>query len=123
MKNSYHNIRKSNAPPLVRGKPSDKPKARSSKLEAQSLKDRGWPLLYQLSIYPDRERGDPAHDPVLETSVKLCVVSALSAVKNETETGKQNFAGQHRLPNKGRPQVLHPGLSGFGGGMSDVKTP
>jgi len=116
--------------PHLGGNPEYSGKGVTLNFELDTLNlTRGVPLLYQLSIYPDRERGDPAHDPVLETSVNLCVVSALparltssgwSAVKNETETEKQNFAGQHRLPNKGRPHALHPGLSGFGGGISDV---
>ena len=102
-----HNIRKSNAPPLVRGKPVSGQKARSPIAG-------GWQLLYPKSNCPDRGRDDPDYGPdrqtqfVNKTSVALCEVSALSAVKQKTKIGKQYFAGQHRaLLNKGNPHALH----------------
>ena len=115
MKNSYHNIRKSNAPPMARLllNMRDGPRGRAP--------DIGFTLLSAATGVPVPHITNLSVKPWLPSGM-LCVVSALSAVNNETETGKQNFAGQHRLLNKGRPHALHPGLSGFGGGISDVRS-
>ena len=104
-----HNIRKSNAPPLVRGKPVSGQKARSPIAG-------GWQLLYLRDGPMDKQFQFTAHGSWLvargmklnKTSVALCEVSALSAVKQKTKIGKQYFAGQHRaLLNKGNPHALH----------------
>ncbi len=106
MNDKTYNIRKSNAPPLVWGKP----KALSSKLEAQSSMTRGRLLLYPNNGCWKRGRGDPPIQPVdtaqraNSSSVDLCMHSELSpevsgqvAVKYKIETtGNQDSAEQHR---------------------------
>lgn len=116
--NELHNIRKSNAPPLVRGKPFIGLEARSLKLEAQSSLTRGWPLLYYSLENLDCRRDDsdcktkgPAQI-VMKTSVAHCAHPANIEVAGQlTETGEQKCTGHCRaiqlVLNKGRSPVLH----------------
>lgn len=105
VKHNNHNISKGNAPPMARLllKMRDGPRGRAP--------DIGFTRLSAATGVPVPHITNPSVKPWLPSGM-LCVVSALSAVKNETNAEKQNFAGQHRLPNKSIPPELHPGWSG-----------
>ncbi len=109
--NDIHNIRKSNAPPLIRGKPF-------IGLEARSSLTRGWLLLYYSLGSLDCRRGyfacnaNRAAQIVMKTSVAHCAHPANIEVAGQlTETGEQKCTGHCRaiqlVLNKGRSPVLH----------------
>lgn len=99
MNDKYHNNRKSNAIPLLRGR-----------------------LLIALACCQDRGRGDPAGNghtlKVQMNSVSLCVHSVSSVVKNRLYRGE--LLSSHRelgaLISRSNPYELHPECLGLAGG-------
>jgi len=115
VKNRTHNISKGNAPPMARLllNMRDGPRGRAP--------DIGFALLSAATGVPVPHIVNPSVKPWLPSGM-LCDSSVTSVVKEDYTIEDRKSTGQHRLPNKGRPHALHPGLSGFGGGTSDVRS-